>query len=247
MRCGACGAGLSTAGRDKSGKTRIRCSGHRERGDCDAPVTAYLEAVEQAVFEGLRRELRSPVVITEYVKAYHQERQRLAANVNAERGSIERRLAAVDAESERITTWLVKGIGNVERLDQRAKELMSEERALRERLAAAGAPVKVMALHPQVLARYEQQLSRLDKALGKAIGAEVMDAAAAIREIIKAVTVSRTSAGELAIEIEGKLDSLLGMKVFAGKNSDPVGGNDGSGGALQPQPPTWRLRVGRVG
>jgi hypothetical protein len=34
LRCGCCGSGMSVHDRDKSGKTRIRCSAVRESGSC---------------------------------------------------------------------------------------------------------------------------------------------------------------------------------------------------------------------
>jgi hypothetical protein len=49
LRCGACGAGVSTNGKDKSGRIRIRCSAANENGTCRDAKTFYLEAVENAV------------------------------------------------------------------------------------------------------------------------------------------------------------------------------------------------------
>ncbi|WP_244395892.1 zinc ribbon domain-containing protein [Beijerinckia indica] len=77
LRCGACGAGMSTNGKDKSGRIRIRCSAATESGTCPDPKTFYLETVETAVLNGLKAEMRHPDVIAEYVRTYHEERKRL--------------------------------------------------------------------------------------------------------------------------------------------------------------------------
>lgn len=219
LKCGACGSGMSTRGKDRSGRTRICCSGHHERGDCPDPATFYLDSVEQAVLQGLRGELADPRVIAEYVREYHAERQRLAADTVARRADLERRLAAIDKEAERITDWLIKGVGDVDRLDRRAKDIMAEERTLRQRLAEAEEAPNIVALHPAALARYEQQLARLDQALGKALDHGVQEAAEAIRDLVEKVTLTRAQNesgkhGGIAIEIEGRLNALLGEKAY---------------------------------
>src|SRR5262249_49116247 len=58
LKCGACGGGMSAAGKDKSGKIRIRCSSWIESGNCPDPRTHYLCTVEDAVLSGLRREMQ---------------------------------------------------------------------------------------------------------------------------------------------------------------------------------------------
>lgn len=162
LRCGACGAGMSSMGKDRSGRVRIRCSGHAERGDCPDPATFYLDTVERTVLGGLRREMRHPKAMAAWAAEYHEERRRLARGAVEARGEIERRLAAIGREADRITDWLVKGIGDVGRLDRRAKELMAEEKTLQERLAEADGPRNVVALHPAALEQYERQLEALE-------------------------------------------------------------------------------------
>jgi site-specific DNA recombinase len=60
LRCGACGAGMSTNGRDKSGRQRIRCSAATESGTCPNPKTFYRKTVEQAVLMGSPRKCATP-------------------------------------------------------------------------------------------------------------------------------------------------------------------------------------------
>jgi hypothetical protein len=66
---------MSTNGKDKSCRIRIRCSAANESGTCLDPKTFYLESVERAVFSGLKAEMRHPEVIAEYVRTYHEERR----------------------------------------------------------------------------------------------------------------------------------------------------------------------------
>ena len=63
LRCGSCGSGMATNGRDKSGRVRIRCLAATERGTCPDAKTFYLDTVESAVLGGLKIELHAPKVI----------------------------------------------------------------------------------------------------------------------------------------------------------------------------------------
>src|SRR6266436_4590131 len=95
LRCGCCGSGMSTSGKDKSGRVRIRCSAATESGTCPEPKTFYLETVENAVLSALTSELRQPKIVAEYVRTYHEEWQRLAEESNAKKARLERRLADI--------------------------------------------------------------------------------------------------------------------------------------------------------
>jgi hypothetical protein len=92
LRCGACGAGMSTNGKDKSGRIRIRCSAATESGTCRDAKTFYLHTVESAILAGLEAEMRHPSVIAEYVRTYLEERKRLSAKANAKRAHLNLRL-----------------------------------------------------------------------------------------------------------------------------------------------------------
>ena len=79
LRCGCCDSSMSVHDRDKTGKTRIRCSAVRESGSCSNRRIIYLRDVERAVLNGMREELRDPRLIEAYARNYNEERQRLAA------------------------------------------------------------------------------------------------------------------------------------------------------------------------
>jgi hypothetical protein len=54
------GAGMSTSGKDKSGRTRVRCSARTESDTCPDAKTFYLATIEKAVLSGLKAELKHP-------------------------------------------------------------------------------------------------------------------------------------------------------------------------------------------
>ncbi len=81
---------MSVHDRDKTGKTRIRCSAVRESGSCSNRRIVYLRDVERLVLSGMVEELKDPRLIETYVRNYNRERERLAGNASAERMRLER-------------------------------------------------------------------------------------------------------------------------------------------------------------
>jgi hypothetical protein len=76
---------MSVHDRDKTGKTRIRCSAVRETGSCSNRRIIYLRDVERLVLSGMAEELKDPRLIETYVRNYNSKRKRLAGNAAAER------------------------------------------------------------------------------------------------------------------------------------------------------------------
>jgi site-specific DNA recombinase len=109
LRCGTCGAGMSTNGKDKSGRIRIRCSAATESGTCPDPKTFYLDTVEKAVLSGLTAELRHPHAIAEYVRSYHEERKRLTATADAKRSRLQCQLGELTGKVDRLVEAIAKG------------------------------------------------------------------------------------------------------------------------------------------
>ncbi len=78
------------------------------------------------------------------------------------------------------------------------------------------AAATVIALHPAVLARYEEQLNQLQAGLAKGLVAGDSESAEAMRDLIETVTVFRDPSrlGGVEVEIAGRLTALLGEKAF---------------------------------
>ena len=216
LRCGACGAGMSTNGKDKSGRIRVRCSAAYESGTCPDPKTFYLKTVESAVLAGLKTELRHPHVIAEYVRTYHEERKRLCAEADVRRLRLEQRIGELRREIDRLVDAIAKGHGDPAVLGPRSTALNEERKQVMLELEAEAPTMDVVSLHPAVMARYEQQLSQLQEALSKGVRAGDLDAADAMRELIETVTVFRDASrlGGVAVEIVGRLNALLGETAY---------------------------------
>jgi site-specific DNA recombinase len=209
LRCGACGSGMSIHDRDKTGKTRIRCSAVRESGACDRRRIYYLSSVERVVVEGLKEELRDPRLIAEYVTTYQQERRRLASDKIARRSRAEQRLGEVRREIERIIDAIVRGEEFSAALRSRARTLEADEAALVAELAAADPEPDVIALHPAAVARYLEQIEALSTALAADGAVKPGSSAAWFRSLVERVIVHPTEPRKpLDIELRGYLSEL---------------------------------------
>lgn len=209
LRCIACGAGMSVCGKDKYGRPRMRCSRHRESGDCPAARTYYLDVIERTVLTALKRELCSPAAIAEFLRAYREARHRLAAGAGQRRRVIDRRLADIARELDRVTDYLVRGIGDEERLDARSKELAAEDRALRIEAARMPARVESIGVHPTLIDRYRAEIETLEQGLAERLATADSPAALAVREMITSVTPFRDAAGRLMVEIVGSIAATM--------------------------------------
>jgi site-specific DNA recombinase len=219
LRCGACGAGMSTNGKDKSGRVRIRCSAATESGSCLDAKTFYLKSVEAAVLAGLEKEMRHPQVIAEYVRTYHDERRRLSAKANAKRAQVELRLGELNREIERLVDAIAKGHGDPAVLGPRSSALNEERKQVAMELKQEPADSDTISLHPAVLDRYRQQLADLQDALSKGVNAGNSEAAEAIRNLVEIVTIFRDPSrrGGVIVEITGRLSELLGEQAYPNK------------------------------
>ncbi|MER8467698.1 DUF3375 domain-containing protein [Mesorhizobium sp. M1396] len=196
---------------DKSKRIRIRCSAATESGTCSDPKTFYLDTVN-----GLTAELRHPEVIAQYVQTYHEERKRLAADTDARRTRLERRLGELSREIDRLVNDIAKGHGDPAVLGPQSTTLNEERKCILTELDRVPAATGVIALHPSVLARYEEQLNQLQTGLAKGIATGDSESAEAMRDLIETVTVFRDPSriGGIEVEIAGRLTALLGEEVF---------------------------------
>lgn len=214
LRCGCCGSGMSTFGADKSGRKRLRCSGYAERGICEKPKTYYLDSVEDTFLDILQTELRHPEVISAYVKEYHAERKRLELERTKGRALLEKRMADMDAEANRILDIVVKTDTPPEYALSRLQELSVEKKKAVAELEKMPMPEKVLSLHPNALAYYEKQLATLGKCIGETLAEGDLEVATALRDIVSKITINPAEDG-FTLTIQGDLRKLIGGEVPA--------------------------------
>jgi site-specific DNA recombinase len=233
LRCGRCGSGMPVKDRDRNGKIRVQCSAVRESASCDARAV-YLPAVEAAVVEGMREQLRDPRLIEAYVRRYNQQRRQLAISVDRDRGKLEARLAAATREHERLLRAYVKGFLGEADAEAQIRPLAAEKERLAAQLASAGEETRVVALHPGLISRYTKEVDELAETLADHAaegGAPADRLVASFRALVETVTVFPGPArAGFEVEVKGRLAELLGPEAFP---TGRFGGNDGSGGGTR--------------
>ena len=244
IRCGSCGGGMSSVGRDRKG-LRVQCSANRESGSCDNSRRIYLGDIEALAIKGLRQHLAHPEVITEFVDTYNAERNRLKKEANAERTRTERRLGEIEREIKRAVDAITKG-APPEPIIPRMRELGAERKMLSERLEAAKEADNVIAPHPKAIDRYRRAVLELADELKRGTPTEF----ATIRELVTAIIVHASpsrpgGAGTQAnaeddrsvrIDIKGRLAALCGNPALF-PNIAMSGGMLVAGEGLEPPTP----------
>jgi site-specific DNA recombinase len=217
LRCGCCGSGMSVHDRDKTGKTRIRCSAVRESGNCANRRIVYLRDVEKAVLDGMREELKDPRLIETYARKYNEERQRLAASATATRARLEAKRDRIEGERQRNIDLVVKGVIGEDDARDRIASLKSQRLEVEADIASLEEAPKVISLHPATLDRYAETVESLAASL--ADHAEAQDDRGPLlrsfRELVHSVTVHPKGPREgFQIEVKGRLAALIGGDTF---------------------------------
>ena len=213
LKCGCCGGGMSTAGKDKSGRDRVRCSRHKESRTCPDPRTHYLDTIEATVLDMLRRELQHPDHIEAFLQTYQQERRRLAADAINERTRLERKILDIGMKLDRMTALLVQGIGDAVCIDRASKEARTEEAKLQAQLDALNASsVGTVELHPAAMKCYLQSVEELHGLVERNMSGGDGETARVLRELVERVVVHPPKLGkEPTVEVKGRLAALTGL------------------------------------
>ena len=216
LRCGCCGSGYSIHDRDRTGKSRVRCSAVRESGACTNRRILYLVNVEHAVLSGLSDHLSNPWLIDEYVDAYNAERRRLSQTGSQDMARLQTKREALVAEMERVKRAYLRGLLDEAEADAEIPRVRSELQDVEERLALAGSTPDVIALQPATIARYRRSTANLIATLedharsrdgSRSSGSQ---AVADLRRLIETVTIIPDGPRlGFEVEVRGRLDELV--------------------------------------
>lgn len=183
LRCGACGAGMSLKGKDRSERQRIQCTRSKESGDCPTPRSYYIDEIEQRVLTLLRDELEEPAIIAEALNAYDAEMKRLRASSVSRHSVLEGELSKLSARADHLNHLLMDGMGDAVRINAELQKMLQRENDLKRELSLIEVPTNV-SLHPSARDRYLTAVTRLHELLGCDGSSE---AATIIREVVETV------------------------------------------------------------
>jgi septal ring factor EnvC (AmiA/AmiB activator) len=208
---------MSVHDRDRTGKTRIRCSAVRESGSCSNRRIIYLRDVERAVLNGMREELKDPRLIEAYARNYNEEQQRLAAGSTSTRAKLEAKRTRIESERQRNIDLVVKQIIGEDDARGRIAELKAQRLQIEAELAALEEAPSIITLHPATLDRYIETVDALAASLADHAGAEDDRGALveSFRALVHSVTIHPNGPREgFEIEVKGKLAALIGGNAF---------------------------------
>ena len=215
LKCGCCGSGMAIHDRDKTGKTRVRCSAFRESRSCSHARVYYLEEIERVTVDGLRAELRDPRMISEFAKTYHAERIKLAREAIAMRAKMERRRDEAGRTLTRLVDALAEGRVKIGAIRDRLLDLEGEKERLDAELADMPEPIDAVALHPMAVARYLSQIDQLSAELKSNADFQAGSTADSFRALVNSVIVHPVAPrAPLDIELRGYLAELTAEPKF---------------------------------
>jgi site-specific DNA recombinase len=214
LRCGACGGGMMIIGRDRSGP-RIQCSTMRESGSCTNKARYYVEKIEKGVVGALRTKLANPALVQEYVREYVQERRSIECEARRNRAQIERALADADAGIARLVKALAKDIMTEDEVAHEMRPLRADQDRLKGELAVAAEDTATIAMHPQAITRFRENIEELAVLLATGEKADA-GLVAPFRALVERVVVKPRKSGEPhEVEIIGYLAALTGLSAMA--------------------------------
>ncbi len=234
LKCHKCGGGISVKDRDH-GRIRVHCSTRRESGSCDNKKIYYLDKIEPAVLNGLQQHLKSPELLSEFVKTYQTERIRLQSDKRNIRSRLENELAKVGRSIERVWKDYEDERVDMEIAGPKLRILHDDKNRLELELSTQEPEEKIVTLHPAAIKRYEEHVENLSQAFDDGISPENEDAAHAVRNLVEKIIVGHDEDGRLSLSVHGRLAALTDASaLYPNMRIPSSGGSLVAGEGLEP-------------
>lgn len=221
--CGVCGGQITVIGREQWG-----CSRYRDGRSCSNNRTVMTHKLESRVLGGIREQMLHPDIVAAFVKEYHLERQRKAADLAKARSRLERQLREAEAKLERLVLAIADGADEFVEIREVLAKARAERDALSSELKDVDA-IPVVALHPGIAEDYRRQIENLEAALS-ASGQARNEARGILRSLIDRVEMIPREGFQRGAQltVTGRLASLIALA--AGEPLLPkMYGNGGAG------------------
>ncbi|WP_236696913.1 recombinase family protein [Sphingomonas sp. Leaf257] len=201
-QCGVCGGSWIVVSGERWG-----CKTNRAEASCTNTATISTKRFEERVLAGLKTKMLDPDIVAIFVKEYHEEYARRAAETRRDTSRLQRTIDDADRKIARLVEAIAAGGGEfAEVKDALAKARMDRD-AARDSLAEVEA-LPVVALHPSVAADYRREVEQLHKLLKDPEAKEAT--VPALRALIDRVVLTPAPVGRgVEIEIEGRLAAIL--------------------------------------
>ena len=157
VKCGCCGGGFSTIGKDRFG-----CSNSRNKGTsvCTNRTGITRQELEGRILTILSERLMDPELVKVFVAEYIAERNRLAASHVDDRAVKQKELAKVIKDQDILVNALLVGTPP-ERIKAKMEQLETRQKQLERELATAPAPAALTRIHPRMADNWQERIRAL--------------------------------------------------------------------------------------
>ncbi|ADO43101.1 recombinase family protein [Ketogulonicigenium vulgare] len=213
VKCGGCGGGFSTIGKDRFG-----CSNSRNKGTsvCTNRTGISRQELEGRILTALSDRLMDPDLLKVFAEEYIAERNHLAARHTDDRAVKEKELAKVVKDQDALVNALLSGLPP-ERIKAKMEQLEIRQKQLERDLAAAPARNAAVRIHPKMADTYHDRIRGL--IAGLTDPDQESEAREAIRSLIdKIVAMPVPTKGKrmsLDLTLHGDLAGILALSLGA--------------------------------
>ena len=212
VKCGCCGGGFSTVGKDRFG-----CSNSRNKGTsvCTNRTGITRQDLEGRILTILSDRLMDPELVKVFAAEYIAERNRLAAAHVDDRAVKEKELAKLIKEQDALVNALLSGLPP-ERIKAKMEQLEARQKQIDKDLATAPA-ANATRIHPKMAENWQERIRALIAGLTEPDrDGEARDAIRGLIEKIVATPVP-TKGKRMALELTlyGDLAGILALSLGA--------------------------------
>ena len=217
VKCGCCGGGFSTVGKDRFG-----CSNSRNKGKsvCSNRTGITRQELESRILTILSERLMDPELVKVFAAEYIAERNRLAASHVDDRTARKKELAKLIRDQDTLVNALLMGTPP-ERIKAKMEQLETRQKQLEKELAKAPAPSSTVRIHPKMADTYHDRIRALITGLSEPD--RESEAREAIRGLIEKIVATPVATGgkrsTLDLTLYGDLAGILSLSLSADRLS----------------------------
>lgn len=208
--CGVCGSNFVRTTSNHWG-----CSVKRYGGACTNNRLINTEDFERRVLADLKAGMLAPDAVSAYLREYHRDFARAAADLGRDRAKIERKLAEAQRRKERMLKAFADGGSEFDEIREMLASARKDVDQLTRELANMDAVPTVLTLHPHMEEVYRRQVEELDEAL--AAPEARLEAVPRLRAMISRVVVHPNLEKKrgVIVEVVRQMDEILAMATGA--------------------------------
>lgn len=216
--CACCGSRYTVSHDD-----RISCALRREARSCENDRTVRVGDLERRVLTGITDQLLNAEAVSIFMRAYRDERLKLAGARRQELGEISRRIATMGRQITNIVDAIAEGIATPEMRARLAALESDRDRHKAELVNLEADDRMVIDLYPEAAEEWRRFVIDVREGIGREDEDARTLAAAKLRKLVDRIEISPgTMRGEYGLAFYGNLGALAGL-------SGPVGMAEGKG------------------